>query len=112
MAESPALAAAAAGSRGWRCTTWQPEHWLRLVDFDGPATAPTCARSRSRAATCAAAARRPLPAVACRAVLNHARISAHEIAVQILLAGVAVVLPVFQRRVPHLDQRILVTRVV
>src|SRR5215218_8567984 len=60
----------------------------------------------------AAAARWRAPAVACGTVLDHARVGADRVAFQVLLAGVREILSVAQRRIVHLDDRVLVARVI
>src|SRR6185369_14571018 len=94
----------------WRRAARQSDDRFGLLRR-APATTPT-ARRRRGAAAGTATARRPLPPVARRAVLHHARIGAHRVAAQILLPGVAVVLPVLERGVADLDQGILISRIV
>ena len=76
--------------------------------------APAAASCRRRALlpTTGAAAARWDPSITRRSVLNHARVGADDVAVQVLRARVAEVLAVLQRRVVHLDDGVLIPRIV
>src|SRR6188472_2178477 len=86
-------------------TAWQPDD--RLLIGRGRVVSATAA-GRRRPATRAAAARWRRPAITRRSVLNHARVGAEHVAVQILGAGIAEVLAVLERGIVHLHQRVLV----
>src|SRR5215216_1251885 len=78
----------------------KPDDRLRLgLGRAGAATA-ACWRVASTGTARAAGARRR-PSVTRRSVLDHARVGADRVASQVLLAGVAVVLAVFERRIVH-----------
>ena len=90
-------AAGGGGGRGGRSGAGrETDHWL----FVGARAASAAARAGRR------------PAVASRAVLHHPRVGADGVAVQVLRAGVAVGTCRIQRGVVHLDDRVLIPRIV
>src|SRR5262245_3156898 len=81
------------------------------LGIGGWRVAATAASCGCRAATGAAGAWRR-PAGARGSVLYHARVGADDVATEVLRTGVAKVLAVLQRGVVHLDDRVLVARIV
>jgi hypothetical protein len=104
------LASPAPGGSGRRCrqTAGKPDNRLGIGLGQGVAAAAAGGRRWGRDLTAA----RGCPAIARRPVLHHARSGAGSVAVQVLSAGIAVELSVLQGRVVHLDDGILIARVV
>src|SRR5512138_3795127 len=92
-----------------RHAAWKSDN--RLCVGLGRTVAATASCRRCAASGAAAPCRRS-PAIARRPVLDHARISTEDVAVQILRTGVAEILAVLESGIVHLDERVLISGIV
>src|SRR6185295_8450323 len=113
------LLISAASRSGWCCTPWcgprllaggQPNHgfWFLRLRSRSSSTS----RGRRRPSCCTSASALGCPAIACRPILDHAGVGADGVAGTVLLAGVSEILAVLQSSVVHLDDRVLIARII